>query len=494
MPAPIAPPGYVHVCALKDTLTHTRFQLSLRTLATPVTYHRLLLFRIAKPSEDEVEGADELYCMEESCPHLGAPLSHAEIEVDDIEDTRAVVCPWHQYDFDLRDGTSSTGLKTCTYDVVVNGDGPNAGVWIEAPHVDGDHDWEMIEFRSVSEEFADPPPLTLEDLTLEVPEAAPSLSPEAPIVAATLPTDLPDTLLGFAHLVLATPEPGMKCALTREAVTRMRAGKLKSIRPSYAEIARARKDGGLLEKPPRLQEAVRPWQTSKRGRGGSEKSRIVMIHALANIEQYAIDLAWDIIARFADTEVEGQRLPVEFFLDWAKVAEDEAKHYSLLARRLHEMGSYFGAHSVHAGLWDSAMDTADSLLARIAVIHLVAEARGVDMNPLTLARLRTHGDTRSADILEIIHADEITHVTAGHRWFSWICGKRNIDPIEQFRYEVRTNFHGDLKGPFNTADRAKAGLTEEYYTDLKGHGVSRHAAYDGAGPDGGDTHMHPRLT
>lgn len=57
--------------------------------------------------------------------------------------------------------------------------------------------------------------------------------------------------------------------------------------------------------------------------------------ALANIEQYAIDLAWDIIARFADAEVDGERLPVEFFLDWAKVAEDEAKHYSLLAKRLH---------------------------------------------------------------------------------------------------------------------------------------------------------------
>lgn len=111
MPAPLPPPGYVRyayphsnppsssadnasVCALKDTLTHTRFHLSLRTLSTPAVYHRLLLFRITKPSEDSGEGgenkADELYCMEQACPHLGAPLSHAEVEVDDIEDTRAV--------------------------------------------------------------------------------------------------------------------------------------------------------------------------------------------------------------------------------------------------------------------------------------------------------------------------------------------------------------------------------------------------------------------
>lgn len=113
-------------------------------------------------------------------------------------------------------------------------------------------------------EFADPPPPSHSDQTLsDTPIAAPSsLGPDAP--AVVLPDVLPDSLLGFAHLVLETPEPGLKCALTREAVSRMRAGKLKSIRPSLGEVKRVRKEVGLLEKPPRLQEAVRPWQTSKR--------------------------------------------------------------------------------------------------------------------------------------------------------------------------------------------------------------------------------------
>jgi uncharacterized ferritin-like protein (DUF455 family) len=102
------------------------------------------------------------------------------------------------------------------------------------------------------------------------------------------------------------------------------------------------------------------------------------------------------------------------------------------------------------------MDTADSLLSRIAIIHLVAEARGVDMNPLTLAKLRTAGDAESTRVLEIIHADEITHVTTGHRWFSWLCAREGLDPVLQFRDEVRRNFHGDLRGPFNVEDRAKA--------------------------------------
>ena len=164
----------------------------------------------------------------------------------------------------------------------------------------------------------------------------------------TLPTDLPNTLLGFAHLILRTSNPDLKCALTREATSQLRSGQLKSIRPTRADIKRERgMEGGLLDVPPREVEAVQPGIVPKRGRGGTEKSRILMlrafhtscliglrIDALANIEQYAIDLAWDIIARFADVEVQGERLPVEFFLDWAKVAEDEAKHYTLLAKRL----------------------------------------------------------------------------------------------------------------------------------------------------------------
>ncbi|KAL1409946.1 hypothetical protein Q8F55_003945 [Vanrija albida] len=502
---------HIEVCSLQDTLSHTRYFLNLRTKSTPAIYRRLLLFRINKPSaspqvpqessngsshHEQAESSSspspisdasltEFYCMEETCPHLGAPLSHAELEIDDIENTRTI---------DLRGGTSATGLSTCTYNVRVEGTGSDATVWVETPSIEGDHAWEVVEFRGVSEEFADPPPLSLQSLELHdgQPTSAPSQT------QAELPGELPKTLLEFAHLILATSDPILKCALTREAVTRMRAGKLRSIRPSLAEVKRVRGDVGLLDEPPREQVAVPPGRTGKRGKGGSEKSRILMLHALANIEQYAIDLAWDIIARFAEFEVEGERLPVDFFLDWAKVAEDEAKHYSLLSKRLVEMGSYFGAHTVHAGLWESASDTADSLLSRIAIIHLVAEARGVDMNPLTMAKLRAADDAESTRILEIIHADEITHVTTGHRWFSWICNKRGLDPVQQFRLEVSNNFHGDLKGPFNVEDRAKAGLTPDFYTDLRGHHQrreDRQAAYaHGGGKSGGDEHLHPRLT
>jgi uncharacterized ferritin-like protein (DUF455 family) len=149
---------------------------------------------------------------------------------------------------------------------------------------------------------------------------------------------------------------------------------------------------------------------------------------------------------------------------------DESKHFTLLTKRLAEIspGTPYGSLAVRAGIWESAQATFHSLLSRLAIIHLVHEARGLDVNPATVEKFRRTGDTDSVAILEIIHMDEVTHVTAGHRWFSWICKNEGIDPVQTFREEVRRGWRGDIRGPFNEKDRAKAGMTKEFYADLKG--------------------------
>lgn len=154
---------------------------------------------------------------------------------------------------------------------------------------------------------------------------------------------------------------------------------------------------------------------------GKRKNRAVMLHALANIEQWAyvsslfaerqnissdshrIDLAWDMIARFGPSN---PALPPAFFSDWAKVALDESKHFSLLTARLRELGTAYGSLPVHASLWESATVTAHALRSRLAIIHLVHEARGLDVNPGTIARFARQGDQESVKALEIIHAGE----------------------------------------------------------------------------------------
>jgi len=179
------------------------------------------------------------------------------------------------------------------------------------------------------------------------------------------------------------------------------------------------------------------------------------------LESVAIDLAWDIIARFSH-----MNLPIEFYNDFVKVAEDEARHYTALSNRLTELGSYYGAVPVHEGLWESAERTSENILARLAIEHMVHEARGLDVTPFTIQKFKKAREDKTAMLLEKeILPDEITHVSAGLKWFSYICSTLNPpeDPISKFKQILPLYFKGSLKPPFNKTARETAGMTEEWY-------------------------------
>ncbi|MBK6411739.1 ferritin-like domain-containing protein [Sphingopyxis sp.] len=200
-----------------------------------------------------------------------------------------------------------------------------------------------------------------------------------------------------------------------------------------------------------------PNRMPRRGKGGSERGRIALLHALAHIEFVAIDLAVDLLGRF------GNQFPREFVDDWIGVAADEAMHFALLDRRLRALGSYYGALPAHAGLWESAQDTADDVLARLAIVPMVLEARGLDVTPSTVERFHAAGDESSAKILSRIYSDEIRHVRAGTAWFGWLCDERGFNAVETWHALVKARFRGAIKAPFNDSARHDAGLTQEYY-------------------------------
>ncbi len=197
----------------------------------------------------------------------------------------------------------------------------------------------------------------------------------------------------------------------------------------------------------------------KRGKAGSETGRIALLHALAHIELNAIDLACDIIARFA-----GLELPSAYFDDWVKVASEEGLHFSLLSKRLKELGSCYGQHPGHDGLWEAAQETGHDLLARLAIVPLVLEARGLDVTPTMIKNLRKAGDIQSAEILERIYIDEIGHVAIGQRWFQHLCAEEGLEPEETWQGLVKKHFKGSLKPPFNDEARQLAGVPISYYT------------------------------
>lgn len=208
------------------------------------------------------------------------------------------------------------------------------------------------------------------------------------------------------------------------------------------------------ERPPLLPPRAMP----KRKAGGSQEKRVALLHALAHIELNAIDLAWDIIARFGTADT-----PRAFFDDWVKVGEEEAIHFSLLQARLVELGAHYGDLPAHDGLWQAAEETAHDLLARLAVVPLVLEARGLDVTPGMIERLDRLGDAESAEILRRIYCDEIRHVAAGARWFRHVAEAQREDPVEAWKALVRRHFRGRLKPPFNETARRAAEFPPEYW-------------------------------
>jgi uncharacterized ferritin-like protein (DUF455 family) len=218
--------------------------------------------------------------------------------------------------------------------------------------------------------------------------------------------------------------------------------------------------------PPRPARPVRPLlcpakAMPRRRHFGSAGGRIALIHALAHIELNAIDLAWDMVARFR-----GLDLPREFHDDWAAVAAEEARHFEWLAARLADFGAQYGDLPAHDGLWEAAAATADDPIARLAVVPLVLEARGLDVTPPMAERLERAGDRQSAELLRRILADEIGHVAIGMRWFERLCRGRGLDPQTAFHAAVRRSFSGNLKPPFNREARAAAGFPAGYYEPL----------------------------
>lgn len=221
-------------------------------------------------------------------------------------------------------------------------------------------------------------------------------------------------------------------------------------------------DPDLPDRPgrPARPELVPPRMMEKRSLH-TEKGRIALLHALAHIELNAVDLALDIVARYATEPV-----PLSFFDGWMQVAFEEAKHFDLIRNRLKSMGADYGDLPAHDGLWQAAHSTRNSLSARLAVVPLILEARGLDVTPSLQEKMVETGDLDSAAILNIIYEDEKGHVAIGAKWFRFLCARERKDPAETFKQLVRSNFRGPLKPPFNDRARAEAGLTPSFYRSL----------------------------
>ena len=183
------------------------------------------------------------------------------------------------------------------------------------------------------------------------------------------------------------------------------------------------------------------------------EGRAMLVHSIAHIELNAIDLALDVVWRFAG-------MPESFYTDWVRIAQEEAKHFSLLRQHLLDLGFDYGDFPAHNTLWDMAERTQGDILARIGIVPRTMEARGLDASPGVKNKLLSVGYHRAGEILDIILEDEIGHVAAGNRWYRYVCTQRGLDPVRTYAELIAQYDAPKLRPPFNMTARRLAGFED----------------------------------
>ncbi len=246
-------------------------------------------------------------------------------------------------------------------------------------------------------------------------------------------------------------DPDEKVQLTKQLYHDWCSDKL-TLDPSF--VAEPIAEAGRPQRP----ELVSPKDVAKRSIN-TQEGRVALCHALAHIEFNAINLALDAVYRF-------NGMPEQYYADWLKVAAEEAYHFSLLECYLQNHNSYYGDFNAHNGLWEMAQLTAHDVLVRMALVPRVLEARGLDVTPGILKKLKQSKDSEFVAHLEVIHRDEVGHVAIGSHWFKYLCEQRGLDYRQTFKELIQQYMKGTLRGPFDEVARMQAGFTSEEIADL----------------------------
>ena len=262
-----------------------------------------------------------------------------------------------------------------------------------------------------------------------------------------------NNIFDLSYVVLTTDNPVQKCKITFDSFQNK-----ENISFSLHDSL---KSPPLHPSRPEKPNICEPSKVKQRKINKNREGRFALLHALAHIELNAVDLAWDIILRFSN-----QKLPSQFYLDWLSVAYDEAKHFTLLQKRLNDLNGTYGDLNAHGGLWEAAIDTKNNLLARLAIVPMVLEARGLDVTPAMIKRLKACEDEQSANILQIIHDEEINHVKIGQYWFEYLCHQHGYNSKTKWQDLVKEFFKGTLKPPFNVESRNLANFPEDWYNNI----------------------------
>jgi len=280
-------------------------------------------------------------------------------------------------------------------------------------------------------------------------------------------------LCGAAREIWAIADPACKCSELASLAARVseRAAPLSTgeeiLDVSDADTAPVTVENlepGRPDKPTLVHASkVAKRQTGRAGGRGP------MLHAIAHIEFNAINLALDAAWRYPG-------MPDRFTTDWILVAADEARHFSMLCDELKAEGLAYGDFDAHDGLWSMARRTAGDLVARMALVPRVLEARGLDATPVIQRKLAAVGDDRGVRVLQVLLDEEIVHVATGDRWFRALCAREGVDAESKYRQLLEAFKAPMPKPPMNTQARREAGFSDSEleWLDVAGRPAQTH--------------------
>lgn len=205
---------------------------------------------------------------------------------------------------------------------------------------------------------------------------------------------------------------------------------------------------------------IHPTRLQRPKSGNSEHALAKILHSVAHIEYNAIDLGLDAAYRF-------RNLPLDYYYDFITLAYEEVLHFSLLESLLQKLGYAYGDFAVHDNLF-CAMQSTQTLIERMALVHKGLEALGLDANPFVCKKIEETNTPLKAQILSALNRilnDEILHVSRGVKWLSY--AQRLYGDTRSLR-EILQDFDFNIIGKIpNVEARLQAGYTLEEIESLQ---------------------------
>lgn len=158
-------------------------------------------------------------------------------------------------------------------------------------------------------------------------------------------------------------------------------------------------------------------------------SRRERLHRHMNNETAAMEIAARCLVDFPET-------PWDLRMQIARQVADEARHAAVLLRRLVELGGRKGEFPVANFEWAVTL-MVDDLPGRLAIENRTFEAGLIDILGTLKNAWRAEGDHETADLLEGVLADEITHVRYANRWIKKLT---EADPRVLLRVAMAVRF------------------------------------------------------